>query len=629
MAETHKQVGEHRSKHTSSPQIVSTDFDAVSSYLELDPHQHGDDAQPSYSPSTTYTLGLSPAWSLSSSNDTNSSPPMDSMFPSLCADQTLDGWLQQFVSASALEQELGLTLEPNVLNVLGLQPVSIAPQELVAVGENASKGAVGERGEMKRVLAPRQVEAQNRTMVDIKPRLVASTNRPIASAERHIASADRRMLPTEAKPQAIGAKPQAIGAKPQADPKLRPIAQAHSPNARKQDSPTPPDTVAQKRQERLIKNRAAALLSRKRKREYLTKLEVEVEDLREANEMMAQRMAEMERRLSAVTEERDLLRKTDGSAQLAVAGNNAKEPRKRSESKPEPESGPSVPNKRQRTAGALLMAMLFSFSMFTLPSLFMGHSQISVGGVQSAGVVPAPRLLLPPVEAEFPLVERVRRSINAFTQQGPQEPKQGPQEPKQGQLNRTEDDESRVPNSTDAHVRPMTMEESAGLHAWIRRGLKAGLEPSLRTEHTEHTSSLAIVNRDQSPAKQLDYAMLYCPSMKHVQFSDAQQVAEIQHTVQRGPRVLDASDQAVASPKVERTMSHDLLVPTHDTVHLRPKMSLYSPIAQDAESSDILPPWDEYARLDDSDARQKYLRIDVEVVGSKWVTADKFASGLF
>ncbi|KAJ2574640.1 hypothetical protein GGH19_003652 [Coemansia sp. RSA 1807] len=575
MAETHKQVAgqrDKRDKRTASP-YSATDLDTMSSYLELDPQ-----AQTAYSPSSTgYTLGgLSPAWSLSSSNDTNS-PPMDSMFPTLCVgtDQTLDGWLQQFVSAQALEQELGLAgLEPNMLNVLGLQPVTIAPQELVAVGENAST------------------------------------------------SAERRILPTEAKPHVIEAKPQA------ADPKLRPIAQAHSPNARTQDTPTPPDTVAQKRQERLIKNRAAALLSRKRKREYLTKLEVEVEDLRDANEAMALRMAEMERRLSAVTEERDLLKSANNSVQpnaTLVHGNNAKEPRKRSESKPEPESGTSVPNKRQRTAGALLMAMLFSFSMFTLPSLFMGQSQISVGGVQSAGIVPAPRLLLPPVETEFPLVERVRRSINAFTQQGPQEP----QGPKQGP-NRAEDDESRASNNTDAHMRPMTMEESAGLHAWIRRGLKAGLEPSLRTKHTEHTSSLAIVNRDRSPAKQLDYAMLYCPSMKHVQFSNAQQVAEIQHTVQQpGPRVLDAMDNVVASPKVERTMSHDLLVPTHDTVHLRPKMSLYSPIAQDAESSDILPPWDEYARLDDSDARQKYLRIDVEVVGSKWVTADKFANGLF
>ncbi|KAJ2503167.1 hypothetical protein GGH96_000416 [Coemansia sp. RSA 1972] len=618
MAETHEQVAEQRDKRIASPYIINSDFDAASTYLELDPPQHTS----SYSPSTTYTIGgLSPAWSLSSSNDTNSSPPMDSMFPSLSlgADQELSGWLQQFVSASALEQSLGLAaLEPNMLGVLAdMVPVSnIAPQELVAVGENAGSKAVGERGEMKRVvpLAPRQVGAQNRAMVDIKPRL-ASTNRPIACAERPIASADRRILPTETK-QAIEAKPQA------ADPKLRPIAQAHSPNARSQDTPTPPDTVAQKRQERLIKNRAAALLSRKRKREYLTKLEVEVEDLRDANEAMALRMAEMERRLSAVTEERDLLKSANSSAQsnATLAGNN-REPRKRSESKPEPESATLVSSKRQRTAGALLMAMLFSFSMFTLPSLFMGQSQISVGGVQSAGIVPAPQLLLPPVETEFPLVERVRRSINAFTQQGPQGPKQGP--------SRAED-ESHASNNTDAHVRPMTMEESAGLHAWIRRGLKAGLEPSLRTEHTHHTSSLAIVNRDQSPAKQLDYAMLYCPSMKHVQFSNAQQVAEIQHTMQQpGPRVLDAMDHAVVSPQVERTMSHDLLVPTHNPVHLRPKMSLYSPIAQDAENSEILPPWDEYARLDDSDARQKYLRIDVEVVGSKWVTADKFANGLF
>ncbi|KAJ2355856.1 hypothetical protein GGF43_002433, partial [Coemansia sp. RSA 2618] len=216
-----------------------------------------------------------------------------------------------------------------------------------------------------------------------------------------------------------------------------------------------------------------------------------------------------------------------------------------------------------------------------------------------------------------------------------------------------EDDEprARVANSsTDAHVRPMTMEESVDLHTWIRRGLKTGARESVQHAEQraagEHTSSLAIVSSRQSPAEQLDYAMLYCPSMKHVLFSgDAQEVAEMQHAQQQqsGARVLDAPSRmddvddaapgVFVSPKVERTASHDvsLLMPTSDVVaQLRPKLSLYSPVVTDSasERANIRPPWEEYARQA-ADARQKYLRIDVEVVGSKWVTADKFANGLY
>ncbi|KAJ2305543.1 hypothetical protein IWW54_005048 [Coemansia sp. RSA 2705] len=138
--------------------------------------------------------------------------------------------------------------------------------------------------------------------------------------------------------------------------------------------------------------------------------------------------------------------------------------------------------------------------------------------------------------------------------------------------------------------------------------------------------------------------------MKHVTFSsDAQQVAAAaaQPPVAPRARVLDAPRSsaddvddtcgAVTSPPVARTGTHDVLVlPTVQTpppsllAPQRPKLSLYSPVADAAAAaSDILPPWDEYARTDRSDLRQKYLRIDVEVVGSKWVTADKFASGLY
>ncbi|KAJ2904920.1 hypothetical protein GGI21_004229, partial [Coemansia aciculifera] len=83
------------------------------------------------------------------------------------------------------------------------------------------------------------------------------------------------------------------------------------------------ETVAQKRQERLIKNRAAALLSRKRKRDYMTKLESEVEELRESNMSLAKRLEEMEQRMNVLAAERDELRRVNGSANIVSASSAA------------------------------------------------------------------------------------------------------------------------------------------------------------------------------------------------------------------------------------------------------------------------------------------------------------------
>ncbi|KAJ2619126.1 hypothetical protein H4R22_005433, partial [Coemansia sp. RSA 1290] len=305
-------------------------------------------------------------------------------------------------------------------------------------------------------------------------------------------------------PPGLGVLAKTAQDQPPIEVKQRPIAQAHSP-ARKQQAKTPPkqpygDAAAQKRQERLIKNRAAALLSRKRKREYLTKLESEVEELRDANATMAQRMAEMERKMNEMAQERDQLRRAAAAQSNSATTSTAKSQPKQtgsnqpassesqSQEKPATDSTDNSNqqpqqqmNKRQRTAGALLMAMLFSFSLFTLPSLYPSDSQIAAGGVQSAGKLPSspPRLLLPAAsehpEPEHPLVERVRRSISAFAQQ------------KQPRLDDDEPQARAANTSAEADiVRPLTMEQSADLHAWIRRGLKA-------SEHThEQATSLAV-----------------------------------------------------------------------------------------------------------------------------------------
>ncbi|KAJ2868331.1 hypothetical protein GGH94_000171 [Coemansia aciculifera] len=563
---------------------------------------------------------------------------------------------------------------------------------------------------------------------------------------------------------------------------LRPIAQACSPNSRLNCAPqsrsncsetlekgdcsallmaaalsstgSTGETVAQKRQERLIKNRAAALLSRKRKRDYMTKLESEVEELRESNMSMARRLEEMEQRLNALAAERDELRRENASAKVAApqsstssatgqsaasankeseggksasgdtSGNSGAESSSQAAEKPDDamevdgdSSGQSalsflgtdgisakisrlatiqprvslpVPKSRQpesqqqsnkqRTTGALLMAVLFSFSLFTLPSLYTSDSQIATGGSQSAGM---PVHALPPSAAEqrllisdvieqqrvlpdegehvavagSPLLERVRRSISELAQQ-------------------VDGAQAQPSNSSEAsRVRPMTMEESAGLHAWIKHGLSASssgdansrvdgraIGAHMEREEVLPVSSLAVVrNSPHHVNRQLDYAMLYCPSMQHVLLGG--DVEDVDGSVYKPsaprvihgppavePRTLDDVDDAVppsvageqfASSRVARHGSADLLVPTQAGENLllmhqqpRPKMSLYSPVVARGglnADDDILAPWEEYAKVDPAVAggRQKYLRIDVEVVGSRWVTADKFASGLY
>ncbi|KAJ2664358.1 hypothetical protein IWW48_000876 [Coemansia sp. RSA 1200] len=568
-----------------------------------------------------------------------------------------------------------------------------------------------------------------------------------------------------------------------------------------------PDSAAQKRQERLIKNRAAALLSRKRKRDYMTKLESEVEDLRSFNNSLVKRLEDMERAMKALAEERDLLRSesvtarglmsatssssagaaTSSTSASASDSNNKNKDSSTSEdsTKEQKESSESNEGKgngveasdcamdtdddmseekqqqqqhttagygtssKQRTAGTLLMAMLFSFSLFTLPSLYTSSNQITAGGPQSAGIVPIqslpssePRLLIGSGKridnaAEPPLIERVRRSISALAQQA------GPASPQQT----SGGDAAQYANGSDSStnwMRPMSMEESAVLHAWIRHGLSSGssgagnsaasasneydavvtgkdgapsmqkeLERKIRAE--SEPTSLSVV-RQQPRQTNNDHAMLYCPAMQHVVFSgNSVEAASMSGLVSGGndafvyrpsePRVIGTTKQqasggktktssdvavvrggmddvdskiVVASPRVGsvadwHSASHDLplshaaaaataataagLVPTHaggivipPASTNRPKLSLYSPVVSGGSKgadAGILPPWDEHARLlaaSDSDgnddaaaplaeaaesSRQRYLRIDVEVVGSRWVTADKFAHGLY
>ncbi|KAG2186365.1 hypothetical protein INT43_002803 [Umbelopsis isabellina] len=113
-----------------------------------------------------------------------------------------------------------------------------------------------------------------------------------------------------------------------------------------------------KRQERLIKNRAAALLSRKRKREHLTTLEEENTAIKQENDELREQVAKLTAELQMVRTENEELR---GS------------------------STPKTSQKNTKATGMVFMIMLFSFALFSLPNGSV--NRLTVGGSSRRGLI--------------------------------------------------------------------------------------------------------------------------------------------------------------------------------------------------------------------------------------------------
>jgi hypothetical protein len=87
-----------------------------------------------------------------------------------------------------------------------------------------------------------------------------------------------------------------------------------SPTHRTSSDKSPAEAAYAKRQERLIKNRAAALLSRKRKREHLTTLEEERQQLANDNQALHSKVSSLEARVVSLEQENmELKRKLSSS----------------------------------------------------------------------------------------------------------------------------------------------------------------------------------------------------------------------------------------------------------------------------------------------------------------------------
>ncbi|KAL0082371.1 hypothetical protein F4703DRAFT_1865329 [Phycomyces blakesleeanus] len=119
-------------------------------------------------------------------------------------------------------------------------------------------------------------------------------------------------------------------------------------------------TAQAKRQERLIKNRAAALLSRKRKREHLNALEDQRDALVNQNKTLEQTVAELELKLSSLEKENQVLKEERVPKQ--------EEPQSQQQSTKNTSKNSTQILTTSKTTGMVFMIILFSFAMLSMPT---------------------------------------------------------------------------------------------------------------------------------------------------------------------------------------------------------------------------------------------------------------------
>ncbi|KAJ1925695.1 hypothetical protein IWQ60_004403 [Tieghemiomyces parasiticus] len=270
-----------------------------------------DSEPPSRDPSAFLWPGIAPDTDLAAlSNqalwDLQAGGPLSASSAAL-TDRMANSWLEKFLdlnqldttvtsmAASAPPQELtpvNCHLSPLPMDVANNLTVAPLPQPLA--GEAASSPSPKKRGRKKK------------TPVD------PNAPRPAPIPLRPLPATESRTTPTLAPPTVClaSASPSPVIKTEPVDDAALPLAFAtpapETPTHVKEETGEDPAQAARrKRQERLIKNRAAALLSRQRKRDHVTTLETHAEDLAKENVALKKREAELETRIAQLTRERD------------------------------------------------------------------------------------------------------------------------------------------------------------------------------------------------------------------------------------------------------------------------------------------------------------------------------------
>ncbi|KAJ1918819.1 hypothetical protein H4219_002358 [Mycoemilia scoparia] len=416
----------------------------------------------------------------------------------------------------------------------------------------------------------------------------------------------------------------------------------------------PPITAAQKRQDRLIKNRAAALLSRKRKREHLESLESTVKVLTEENEELKKKVQELEQQLAQETKENSALKIKLATHDNPVKSSSHTESISKNTAKQiwtPPSMHSTVNHKNHRVLGNMLIPVIFSFGIFCLLSNYHHQSSFSSESYSDGGLGFSAYKSLPGTggdmdevqsllyditndtrtltnnddgsEDELSLLERIRRSINNESKRqdkAADNSKSSVATPSirnsvfglqskysfEKFISTSSAIRSLFTGYTTAQSSTFITQESAILHSWIQK-LMTPFRSKLSGKKKEVSSDHHVTNKGCND----EYGMIYCSDIQHA----------ILKTLPSNQPLPSAASKSASSD------SH-------------PRLSFYSPISDNMMDSSkyATPPWEtnppvpnnantasQPSRLPSLQPNNnQYLRIDVEVLGSRIVTDETY-----
>ncbi|KAF9578853.1 hypothetical protein BGW38_005147 [Lunasporangiospora selenospora] len=398
-----------------------------------------------------------------------------------------------------------------------------------------------------------------------------------------------------------------------------------------------------KRQERLIKNRAAALLSRKRKREHISLLESHTDILKTTNQDLTERVAELEENVKVLTEERDAARQECEQLhhQILVLthrplGNGSSNNRSGSNNNNSSSSGfggagshllgphhhpdtildlelnchsRSVENDRglnSKATGVVFMIILFSFALFNLPS--GKFERLMVGG----------SLDRPRIGSNI-----IGRALNSYTKNPTISGRVESSPPVDQDFN----------NMTDLVV----FSDNRALQTWL------GHQPVKSDEKTDSIEVVGSSIRSNSASRQEPIIKQSLPGSMTPEESTKSVGFHWKRPVEPAPEMNEPDRDAwlyctnlLYSLRQSSVLTNEGPSQATNGEIRRPRLSLLSPLdgvmdsmnpsATSASEKNQLPPWMPKSNPTDEDLGQKYLRLDVEVTSSRVVSGKGLSS---
>ncbi|KAG0236412.1 hypothetical protein BGW42_003570 [Actinomortierella wolfii] len=374
-------------------------------------------------------------------------------------------------------------------------------------------------------------------------------------------------------------------------------------------------TAQAKRQERLIKNRAAALLSRKRKREHISLLESHTDQLKTENKELKERVSELEENVKTLTSERDAARKEVDrlTRQVTILTSHRLDTKMEIDLERNSRLSDSERVLNSKATGVVFMIILFSFALFTLPSRKL--DTLMVGG----------RMERPRIGSSI-----VGRALDTYTKNPTiagqvQEIKTTTQSENINGNNNNQDI-----NQTDLVV----FSDNRVLQNWLGHHrlptdsgdvAVSGSVPKVVVSPPSSRSSSAVPEEaDGSEIKSVGFVAQKYPAQPW-------DLPENEMMEEPDRDALLYCANLLYSFRASNLVRPAGTTRTKDGRLRRPRFSIYSPLegvhgqqeepsSASSTSNNNLPPWMPKSTHDETNSKQQFLRLDVEVTSSRVVS---------